>query len=198
MFDACAAYTSPSLFFVASRPRSHLLCIKGVFQLGKNVAPHPRMNIFEACTTNLLFFCPCTVQTFFISAIAGSVTSQLANMLNNPSSVIAFLATSLPAQSSYFIQFALSSTFVLQAYEMLRIYPLSCALLRRCIGPRLTRAERRRRYGVFYSLYDPPEFASSETLGQITLFYIGKQHQYRRPLLRDAQPSPLPLSPELF
>jgi len=107
-----------------------------------------------------------------VSAISGGITAELANILDDPNSVIDLLANSLPSQSSYFIQIALTSTFFLQSIEILRLYPLGMALLRRFVGPRVTEKERRKRWGFIFSLEDPPEFWLAETSAQLLLFYL--------------------------
>ena len=90
--------------------------------------------------------------------VSGGITAELSNILENPDSIIDLLANSLPAQSSYFIQIALASTFFLQSLEILRLYPLGMALLRRFVGPRVLEKERRKRWGPIASLEHPPEF----------------------------------------
>lgn len=107
-----------------------------------------------------------------MSAISGGITAELANILEDPSSVIDLLANSLPAQSSYFIQIALATTLVSQSAEILRVFPLGCALARRYIGPRILEKERKKRWGWVYSLEDPPEFWLAETSAQLLLFYL--------------------------
>lgn len=52
------------------------------------------------------------IQTFFVSALSGTITSELANILNDPEQIVTLLANSLPAQSSYFIQVSIMSTLV--------------------------------------------------------------------------------------
>jgi hypothetical protein len=97
--------------------------------------------------------------------------AELSNILDDPERVIDLLANSLPAQSSYFIQIALVTTFVLQAIELLRIAPLSTALLRRCFGPRLTAKQRREQWGFLKPLDLPPDFWHAETFAQLIVFY---------------------------
>ncbi|KAL3922786.1 MAG: hypothetical protein SGILL_002017, partial [Bacillariaceae sp.] len=112
------------------------------------------------------------IQTFFISTISGSLTSELANMIDNPESIVQFLANSLPTQSSYFIQLILVFTFFIHGLELLRVIPLSYALARKCIGPNLTAKESRKKWRFIYSLEDPPDFWHAETFSQIVLFYV--------------------------
>lgn len=112
------------------------------------------------------------LQTFLVQAFAGGVIAELANILDEPDRIVDLLANSLPDQSSYFIQISLAMTFVLQSIEMLRLYPLSVAFLRRCFGPRLTARERKRNWGLLYSLEHPPDFWHAETFAQLILFYM--------------------------
>jgi calcium permeable stress-gated cation channel len=93
-------------------------------------------------------------------------------MMERPEDIINLLANSLPAQSSYFIQLMIISTFVFLTVELLRLYPLSVTLLRRCIGPRLTEKERQRNYGYLRPLDDPPDFWHAETFAQLLLYYV--------------------------
>jgi hypothetical protein len=50
------------------------------------------------------------IQTFFVSAISGSVTKEISNIISDPLSIIDLLANSLPAQSTFFIQVRISAT----------------------------------------------------------------------------------------
>jgi Calcium-dependent channel, 7TM region, putative phosphate/Cytosolic domain of 10TM putative phosphate transporter len=112
------------------------------------------------------------IQTFFVSTISGSLTSELANMIDNPESIVEFLANSLPAQSSYFIQLVLVFTFFFHGLELLRVTPLGYALIRRFVGPNLTAKESQKQWKFLYSLEDPPPFWHAETFSRIVLFYV--------------------------
>lgn len=107
-----------------------------------------------------------------MSAVSGSIFSELANILENPQKVVELLANSLPAQSSYFIQLMLVTTFLLQSIEYLRLLPLLTASLRSCIGPSLTKKEQSRRWGNIFALQDPPPFRYARTFATLTLFYV--------------------------
>jgi calcium permeable stress-gated cation channel len=96
----------------------------------------------------------------------------LTDILDQPGDVITLLANSLPNQSSYFIQIVLAQTFFTQSLELLRVYPLSVAFLRRYLGPRLTEKERRRPWGILHPLSCPPEFWHAETFAQLILLYM--------------------------
>lgn len=47
------------------------------------------------------------IQTFFVSAISGGIWQELSNIAKNPTSAIDLLASSLPGQSTYFLQILL-------------------------------------------------------------------------------------------
>jgi hypothetical protein len=115
---------------------------------------------------------PKIIQTFFVSAISGSIYAELTNMIKNPERIIDLLSTSLPSQATYFMQIMFAATFLLQAIEMLRLYPLGCALLRRFVGPRATAKERKKPWLYIYTLEEPPEFWHAETFAQIQILYV--------------------------
>jgi hypothetical protein len=92
-------------------------------------------------------------------------------MIENPESIIDLLANSLPAQSSYFIQILLATTFLMQSLEFLRVYQLGMAFLRRYVGPNLTKKEREDTWAGINSLEDPPEFWHAETFAQLILYF---------------------------
>jgi hypothetical protein len=120
--------------------------------LGKALVSHPLVQI---------------VQTFFVSAISGSITAELANILDNPEDIVVLLGNSLATQSSYFIQIVLVFTFMVQGVALLRLQPIAVAVLRRFVGPRLTAKERRKSWKFARSLEDPPEFFHAEVFAQI-------------------------------
>lgn len=93
-------------------------------------------------------------------------------MLENPSEIVDLLATSLPSASAYFIQILVAQTCILQAVEMLRVYQLGLAGLRKLFGPGLTKRERRRPWCGLYPLEEPPEFWHAETLAQHVLYFV--------------------------
>jgi hypothetical protein len=112
------------------------------------------------------------IQTFFISTISGSLTAELANMIDNPEEIVQLLANTLPTQSSYFIQLMFVFTFFFHGLELLRVIPLGYALIRRLVGPNLTAKERQRMWKFLYSLEEPPSFWHAETFSKIVLFYV--------------------------
>jgi len=140
------------------------MCLRGKYS---------RKLIEYILSTSSSFFFVQIIQSFFVSALTGTITAELTNFLNNPEQIVDLLANSLPAQSSYFIQICLVFTFLLHGLDLIRAYPLGVAFLRRfCFGPNLTREERRKSWGWFSSLEDPPDFWHAELLAQIMLFFV--------------------------
>jgi hypothetical protein len=112
------------------------------------------------------------IQTFFISAISGSIWSVLSAIIETPSCLVQLLASSLPGQSSYFIQITLVKTFVGVGVELLRVSPIAQAILRSCIGPRLTERERQKTFMGLRPLADPIFFYHSIWLSSIVLYFM--------------------------
>ena len=106
------------------------------------------------------------VQTFFVSAISGSIIQRLEEMLGSPKLIVDVLAKSLPAQSTYFIQISFVSVIVQGGMELLRVVPIVMAVLRSFIGPRLTEKERRTTYLGLRPLNDPAEFQHADFTSQ--------------------------------
>lgn len=154
--------------------RTHLVCRLGSFIVQQAWLLY---GMFSTCvpTPSLTFLLSVSVQiiqTFFVGAISGGVTNELERILDDPDRVIDLLSNSLTGQSHFFIQISLAMTFFLQSIEMLRIYPLFVAWLRRCCGPSLTARERRRNWGLLHPLENPPDFWHAETFAQLILFYM--------------------------
>ncbi|CAB9502871.1 CSC1-like protein [Seminavis robusta] len=112
------------------------------------------------------------VQTFFISAMAGSISAELANMLNEPDQFIDFLANALPAQSNYFLQILVVAMAVTMGLELLRVAPLALAFVRRFVGPNLTEEERTKRWKFLSPLEDPREFEHANVSGSVVLYFM--------------------------
>lgn len=60
------------------------------------------------------------IQTFFVSALSGSIISELSKLLEDTSAIVDLLADSLPTQSTFFLQMALVMTTSTFAIESLR------------------------------------------------------------------------------
>jgi hypothetical protein len=111
------------------------------------------------------------IQTFFVTAISGSILDELSAMLKDSSLIIDLLAQSLPRQSTFFIQILIVDTCISLGVELLRVVPLTMALLRRCFGPRLTKKERETTWMGLRPLNDPSEFSHAEVLASTVLYY---------------------------
>ncbi|KAF4705343.1 hypothetical protein FOZ62_014554, partial [Perkinsus olseni] len=87
-----------------------------------------------------LFF---IIQTFFVSAIAGSLFTSLQQLADNPAATIRdILATNLPQQANFFIAFVFVQVGLGLALEIIRLVPYIISVIRSFIGPNLTEKER--------------------------------------------------------
>jgi len=68
-------------------------------------------------------------------------------------------------------QIVVSGLVILLASDLLRVTPIAMALLRRCIGPRLTQKERDQIYMYLRPLSQPAEFWFAYMLSQIILYF---------------------------
>ena len=112
------------------------------------------------------------IQTFFVSAISGGITAQLNNMIKHPKAIVDLLANSLPAQSIFFVQIILVSTFIGQSLELLRVGPISKAWLRSRLGQNLTETEKNTTYFHLRPLSDPNSFQHAEVFAQTMLYFL--------------------------
>lgn len=63
-------------------------------------------------------------------------------MLREPEKIIDLLSSTLPAQSTFFMQMAFVQTFTTFVMEGLRVSPIAKAFLRKFLGPNLTKREK--------------------------------------------------------
>jgi hypothetical protein len=125
-------------------------------------------SIVEASTfTKLAAFL--IIQTFFVSAISGSLFKEIKKIIEDPLSTIDLLANSLPAQSTFFIQLAFVSTATGLVFETLRIVPLIQAYLRKLLGPRSTEKQRQKPFLGLRPLSNPSHFQYSLNVAQFSI-----------------------------
>ena len=82
------------------------------------------------------------------------------------------MAKSLPSQSTFFIQLVFVTTVVSCGIEILRIKPLAYALIRKIVGPNLTRKERNKRILLFRPLSDPHPFEYADFASNLVLYFV--------------------------
>lgn len=70
------------------------------------------------------------------------------------------------------MQIMLVDTFIGLSTELLRVIPLSMAVMRRCIGPNLTEKERNTVYMGLRPLADPWEFEHAQVFGEAILYFM--------------------------
>ena len=64
----------------------------------------------------------------FVSVGLGSIANSMHQIIQNPSSILSILGTSLPSLSVYFTNLLIVKTFTAAPLEILRIWPLICVL----------------------------------------------------------------------
>ena len=97
---------------------------------------------------------------------------EINGIFNDPLSSIDLLANSLPSRSTFFMQLAFVATVKFIIFENLRVIALVTALLRRCIGPRLTEKQRQTTFMGLRPLADPTEFEHASNMSEITVLYF--------------------------
>lgn len=123
------------------------------------------VELFSPCRLMQLF------QTFLVATLSRSITSALRDLID-PKALFRHLATKLPPQSIFFIQYVLIGTVIGVGTEMIRVTALVQATLRKFIGPRLTEEERDTPFLCFRPLSNPRYFLYAIVLGKITLFFM--------------------------
>lgn len=112
------------------------------------------------------------IQTFFVTAIGGSLMSELSAMLQEPEKIVDLLANTLPTQSTFYIQILLVDTFLNMGLELIRISPIVIAAIRGQVGPRLTEKERSTTWWGLRPLCDPSEFEHANLLAGTVLYFM--------------------------
>lgn len=112
------------------------------------------------------------IQTFFVSAVSGSIIAKISEIIDDPLSSIDLLANSLPGQSTFYIQILLVDTFLGIALELLRVVPLVIALVRKIFGPTLTEKERTTTWFGLRPLNEPDDFGHAELLSGSVLYFM--------------------------
>lgn len=90
-------------------------------------------------------------------------------MIEQPKAIVDLLATSLPAQSTFFFQMAVVMTTTTVVIEGLRVVPIALATVRRFAGPRLTEKERETTFMGLRPLSDPDDFAHADFLSNAVI-----------------------------
>jgi hypothetical protein len=111
------------------------------------------------------------IQTFFVTAIGGSIVSSLSAMIQEPGLIVDLLANTLPAQSTFYIQILLVDTFLSMGIELLRVSAVIQAAIRSYVGPRLTEKEQQTTWMGIRPLSDPSGFEHANLLAGTVLYF---------------------------
>jgi Calcium-dependent channel, 7TM region, putative phosphate len=106
-------------------------------------------------------------KTFFVSALSGAILQEISKLLQNPKAVVDLLATSLPAQSTFFLQMSVVMTTTTFAVEGLRIVPIVLGLLRNAFGPKLTQREKESIFMGLRPFSKPDDFPHADFLSNM-------------------------------
>ena len=109
------------------------------------------------------------IQTFFVSALSGSILKELSSLIDDPTSIVELLGRALPAQSTFFLQLTLVQTVTIFAMEGLRIKPILFAIIRKYVGPRLTEKERSQSFLIFRPLNAVKEFDMADYMSSLVV-----------------------------
>lgn len=112
------------------------------------------------------------IQTFFVSAVSGSILSELSNMVEQPGLIVDLLASSLPSQSMYFIQIMLVDSSITLGIELLRVSAVAVAIIRSKIGPNLTEKESNTTWMGLRPLADPEPFRHYFVFSNVVLYFM--------------------------
>jgi hypothetical protein len=116
------------------------------------------------------------IQTFFISTISGSLFESIQDIIDNPTSAVQILATTLPAQSAYFIQLIIVQNLLALGIELLRISPIAQewlgTLVKKIFGYNLTEKERNTSFLGIRDIADPLEYYFGRELGMKTMLIM--------------------------
>ncbi|KAF4680881.1 hypothetical protein FOZ60_012861 [Perkinsus olseni] len=117
-----------------------------------------------------LFF---IIQTFFVSAIAGSLFTSLQQLADNPAATIRdILATNLPQQANFFIAFVFVQVGLGLALEIIRLVPYIISVIRSFTGPNLTEKERNTSWLGLSPLSVPATLDLPKLLSDVMLFFM--------------------------
>uniref|UniRef100_A0A7S2Y2R3 CSC1/OSCA1-like 7TM region domain-containing protein n=2 Tax=Entomoneis paludosa TaxID=265537 RepID=A0A7S2Y2R3_9STRA len=112
------------------------------------------------------------IQTFFVSAISGSIFQAISDIIDDWTEIIDLLANALPAQGTYFMQIILVTTTLNMVFELPRLVAVVMAFLRKYLGPNLTEKERSKAFMGLRAMSDPAPFIHPKFTSQLVLYFI--------------------------
>ncbi|KAF4660508.1 hypothetical protein FOL47_007137, partial [Perkinsus chesapeaki] len=113
------------------------------------------------------------IQTFFVSAIAGSLFASLHELTVDPWGTIQdILGNNLPQQANYFMSFVFVQVGPPLGSELLRYTPYVKDLVRKNIGPRLTEKEASQSFLGCSPLGIPVTLDQPKLLSTVMLFFM--------------------------
>ena len=104
-----------------------------------------------------------------------NVSKKLAEMIEMPGVIVETLATALPAEATYFLQFSFVSTVSTFAFEGLRLFPIGMAIVRSFIGPRLTDKEKQTTYLGMAPVCNPAPFMHAYYTSMLVSKFVSRE-----------------------
>jgi hypothetical protein len=126
-------------------------------------------------STFVKFGCFLVIQNFFVVAVGGVLISSYSEIIEwtDLSKLIDLLATSLPSQSTFFIQVVLVKLFTGLPWELLGTFRIATARIRDRFGPSLSEKERQSPWLLWRPLGDPDPFLTYlAPIAAWTVFYF--------------------------
>jgi hypothetical protein len=121
------------------------------------------------------FGCFVVIQNFFVVAVGSGLILSYSEIIEwtDLSKLIDLLATSLPSQSTFFVQVVLVKLFTGLPWELLGSYRITTAKIRAWLGPSLSEKERQSPWLFWRPLCDPDPFLTYlAPIAAWTVFYF--------------------------
>jgi hypothetical protein len=112
------------------------------------------------------------IQIFFVQAISGSLTAALYNIIDDWTSIVDLLATTIPVQVKSFIQYVQVKNFLGCSFELLRVTRVVMAMLRHRFGPDLTEKERNKPWMGILPMLEPEEMEYPMLFANMILYFM--------------------------
>jgi len=131
------------------------------------------------------YFIFLVVQIFIFYGVSGSILNSLTAILNHPSKIVDTLASKIPKNASFYMQFFLTKFVTSLCVDLFRVADVSVHILRRIIfGTALTSRDRRIARCGCYVLSHPSHMNLSSLNGNmLLLFFIATSYVVIQPLL---------------
>ena len=132
------------------------------------------------------YFVFLVVQVFVFYSVAGTVAKTVFEILSQPKLIVSTLATTIPKNASFYVAYVLVELFWLSALELLRVYDLAFAMLRKVLTLNALDTKRMKRTtvcGIFPFSFPSPRNLSSINAQMLLVFFIATTYAPIQPLV---------------